>query len=203
MDYLFAVILFAVSSSVTLGPNNIMVMSSGLNFGIKRSLPLLVGICIGFTVMLLLVGVGFSQLFEYFPNLHLIINCVGVSYLLYLAYLIARSSSSEQDASHKQPLSFLNGALFQWVNGKAWVVATGAIAAFTHADADFLSQNLMIASTFFIVSFPCVGVWLLFGSLLKSVLNGEQCRKWFNGVMSGLLVLSVVPVMGEIITSLN
>ena len=78
MEYLFAVVLFAISSSVTPGPNNIMVMTSGLNFGVKKSLPLLTGICVGFTVMLMLVGLGFSQLFDIFPNLHFIIKCAGV-----------------------------------------------------------------------------------------------------------------------------
>ncbi|MFB9217113.1 LysE family translocator [Vibrio sinaloensis] len=203
MDYLFAVILFAISSSVTPGPNNIMVMTSGLNFGVRRSLPLLAGICVGFSIMLLLVGVGFSQLFELFPSLHFIIKCVGVAYLLYLAYIIARSAGSVSSNQQSKPLSFLKGALFQWVNAKAWVVATGAIAAFTSVGADFFGQNLLIALTFFIVSFPCVGVWLAFGSLLKKWLNNPKGRQYFNLTMASLLVLSVVPVMNEIIAQLS
>lgn len=203
MDYLFAVVLFAVSSSVTPGPNNIMVMTSGLNFGVKKSLPLLTGICVGFTVMLLLVGFGFSQLFELFPGLHFLIKCAGVVYLLYLAYLIARSAGEVESGEQSKPLSFMKGALFQWVNGKAWVVATGAIAAFTTVGANFFSQNLMIATTFFLVSFPCVGVWLMFGSLLKNVLNSAKSRMVFNYIMSGLLVLSVVPVVSEILAELS
>lgn len=203
MDYLFAVVLFAVSSSVTPGPNNIMVMTSGLNFGVKKSLPLLTGICVGFTVMLLLVGFGFSQLFELFPSLHFLIKCAGVAYLLYLAYLIARSAGEVESGEQSKPLSFMKGALFQWVNGKAWVVATGAIAAFTTVGANFFSQNLMIATTFFLVSFPCVGVWLMFGSLLKNVLNSAKSRMVFNYIMSGLLVLSVAPVVSEILAELS
>ncbi|TFH90954.1 LysE family translocator [Vibrio ouci] len=202
MEYLLAVVLFAVSSSVTPGPNNIMVMTSGVNFGIKKSLPLLTGICVGFTIMLLMVGLGFSELFELFPSLHFIIKCVGVVYLLYLAYLIAGSSTSVESKHQTQPFTFMKGALFQWVNAKAWIVATGAIAAFTTTGASFLSQNLMIALTFFLVSFPCVGVWLLFGSVLKKLLNSERYKKCFNLVMSGLLVLSVLPVLGEIVDQL-
>ncbi|MGF1776360.1 LysE family translocator [Vibrio nomapromontoriensis] len=148
--------------------------------------------------ILLLVGVGFSQLFELFPNLHFIIKCVGVLYLLYLAYLIASSSSSIHSDHQNQPLSFMKGAIFQWFNAKAWVVATGAIAAFTTAGTSFLAQNMMIATTFFVVSFPCVGLWLAFGSLLKNILNSPKRRKWFNFAMSGLLVLSVYPVLVEI-----
>ncbi|TMN72690.1 LysE family translocator, partial [Pseudoalteromonas maricaloris] len=102
-----------------------------VNFGIQRSLPLLSGICIGFAFMLLLVGLGFSRLFEWFPALHMIIKCAGVLYLLYLALLIARSADTQDAQSQSKRLSFLKGALFQWINGKAWVVATGAVAAFT------------------------------------------------------------------------
>ncbi|RTZ17696.1 LysE family translocator [Vibrio aquaticus] len=202
MEYLFAVALFAVSSSVTPGPNNIMVMTSGVNFGVKKSLPLLTGICVGFTIMLLLVGMGFAQLFELFPSLHFVIKCVGVLYLLYLAWLIARSAGEVESSQQQKPLTFMKGALFQWVNGKAWVVATGAIAAFTTVGDSFLSQNMMIATTFFIVSFPCVGVWLMFGSVLKNILKSSKSRMVFNYIMSGLLVLSVVPVVNEIVVQL-
>ncbi|WP_349918758.1 LysE family translocator [Aeromonas veronii] len=198
MDYLYAVVLFAVSSSVTPGPNNLMVMSSGLNFGVKRSLPLLAGICVGFALMLLLVGLGFGQLFTLFPALHLIIKCVGTLYLLYLAWLIARSAGELAGKGQARPLGFLKGALFQWVNAKAWVVATGAIAAFTSAGAGFYQQNLTLALTFFIISFPSVGIWLLFGSVLKRWLAGERARRRFNQAMGALLALSVAPVVWEI-----
>ncbi|MDR9826599.1 LysE family translocator [Vibrio sp. FNV 38] len=203
MDHLLAIILFAVSCSITPGPNNIMVMTSGANFGAKKTLPLLAGICIGFTFMLLLVGFGFHQLFEQFPHLHLIIKCIGVSYLLYLAMLIARSEGAVNEMSQGKPFTFLKGALFQWVNAKAWIVATGAIAAFTRVDANFTTQNLMIAAVFLIVSFPCVGVWLTLGSLLKRMLSSPASRKKFNYSMSILLALSVVPVVGEIIVQLS
>ena len=96
----------------------------------------------------------------------------------------------------------MKGALFQWVNAKAWVVATGAIAAFTTTGSDFLSQNIMIAATFLLVSFPCVGVWLGFGSLLKNALKQPRSRLFFNYSMAGLLVLSVIPVLNEILTQL-
>lgn len=199
MDYLSAVILFAVSSSITPGPNNIMVMTSGVNFGVKKTLPLLAGICMGFTIMLLILGAGFSTVFELFPNLHFVIKCFGVLYLLYLAYLIATSSGAIQSDSQSKPLTFMNGALFQWVNGKAWVVAMGAIAAFTTTGTDLLMQNMMIAATFLLVSFPCVAIWLGFGSLLKNVLNTPRRRLLFNLCMASLLVLSIVPVISEII----
>ncbi|MCF2907101.1 LysE family translocator [Pseudoalteromonas sp. DL2-H2.2] len=203
MDYLYAIILFAISSSVTPGPNNIMVMTSGVNFGVKKSLPLLSGICIGFAFMLLLVGIGFSRLFEWFPGLHMLIKCAGVLYLLYLALLIARSADTQDADNQGQPLSFLKGALFQWINGKAWVVATGAVAAFTTVGGGVDSQTMLIATIFLLVSFPCVGVWLLFGSLLQNWLSSAASRQRFNLAMALLLVISVLPVLQEILVQLS
>lgn len=202
MEYILAVALFAISSSVTPGPNNIIVMTSGVNFGIKKSLPLLTGICAGFALMLLLVGFGFGQLFELFPSLHFVIKCIGTLYLLYLAWLIAKSAGEINSSAQVKPLSFLKGALFQWVNAKAWVVATGALAVFTVSGDNFYSQNITIALTFLIVSFPCVGIWLAFGSVLKQALKNENKRKWFNYAMALLLAISVVPVIKEITATL-
>ncbi len=198
MDYLISVALFAISSSVTPGPNNIMVMTSGLNFGIRRSMPLLIGICVGFTAMLLLVGLGFGQLFTLFPQLSLVIKIIGTAYLLYLAWLIARSSNVGVTNQQVKPIGFIKGALFQWVNAKAWVVSIGAISAFTTMGESFFSQNMTIATTFFIISFPCVGIWLMFGSMLRQFLDNAAYLRWFNITMSLLLVGSVLPVVKDI-----
>ncbi|MGF1694415.1 LysE family translocator [Vibrio lamellibrachiae] len=199
MDYLYSLVLFAIVSSATPGPNNILLMTSGLNFGIKRSLPVMSGICFGFAFMLFLVGIGFGQVFELYPSLHQIIKVIGVSYLLYLAWLISGSSGRLSTKEQKKPLTFLNGALFQWVNVKAWVVATGACAAFTIQGAELFNQTLTLSGTFLIVSFPSVGIWLFFGSWLKRYLNNEANRKWFNWTMSGLLVVSVLPMALELV----
>ena len=197
MEYIIAVALFAISSSVTPGPNNIMVMTSGLNFGVRRSLPLLTGICVGFTVMLMLVGLGFAQLFNYFPQLSLILKVVGTAYLLYLAWLIAKSRSVEQN-EQQHPMGFLKGALFQWVNAKAWVVAVGAISAFTSVGEHYTTQIVAITTTFLLLSFPCVGVWLVCGSLLRKKLESPEYLRMFNLSMAFLLVLSVLPVVVDL-----
>ncbi|MCF6457336.1 hypothetical protein [Pseudoalteromonas sp. MMG024] len=113
-----------------------------------------------------------------------------ISYLseLVLAWLIASSSSDVEKSRQATPFSFMKGALFQWVNAKAWIVATVAIAAFTSSGGDLFTQLLIISLTFFIVS--CVGVWLLFGSMLQNALNSQSHRRIFNLSMAGLLVLS-------------
>jgi len=180
-----------------------MVMTSGVNFGIKKSLPLLFGICMGFTLMLLLVGLGIGQLFELLPELHLVIKCLGTLYLLYLAWKITKSNSLSSSEIQAVPFTFINGALFQWVNAKAWVVATGAIAAFTVIGADFYMQNLVLAATFLIISLPCVGTWLVFGTILRKLLSTQKHQVVFNYFMSILLVLAVAPVVLEITTQLS
>lgn len=198
MDYLLTIVLFAISSSVTPGPNNITIMASGVNFGIRKSIPLFMGICVGFTVMLLLVGIGFGQILEQIPVLHIVIKFFGTVYLLYLAFLIASADEISMSNTQAKPLTFINGALFQWLNAKAWVVATGAIAAFTTIGVDFYTQNIIIASTFLVISFPCVGIWLFFGSSLKKALKSQQHRRIFNYSMASLLVMSVMPVVIEL-----
>lgn len=203
MDYLISIMLFAISTSITPGPNNIMVMTSSLNYGAKKSLPLLSGICVGFALMLLLVGLGMGELFNLFPALSLIIKCIGTIYLLYLAWLIVNSGSVSSNIQKAKPLGFFKGAIFQWVNAKAWVVAIGAIAAFTSSGEENLIQNLTISLAFLVFSFPCVGVWLLFGSLLREKLQNQQHLKLFNVVMSLLLVLSVLPVLSDVINQLR
>lgn len=220
MDLYIAIFVFAVSTTVTPGPNNIMIMTSGLNFGLQRSLPHLMGICLGFPLMVAGVGIGFGVVFEKFPMAHEIIKILGVLYLLYLAYLVATSApksleasdretmhkgASNKDASNKEkhqenpkPLTFLQAALFQWVNPKAWVMATGAVAAYTTQDAGMLLQVLLIAGAFLIASMPCVGIWLVCGTWLKRFLKEVRYQRAFNRTMALLLVVSILPVINEL-----
>ncbi|WP_415905996.1 LysE family translocator [Neptuniibacter sp. QD72_48] len=199
MEIYLAILVFAISSTITPGPNNIMIMTSGLNFGVKRSMPHLLGICLGFPLMVLAVGLGFSAVFEKFPIVHEIIKVLGVTYLLYLAWLVASSAPASMEGDQKSnPLTFMQAALFQWVNPKAWVMATGAIAAYTSQDTTMLLQVMVISLSFFVVSFPCVGVWLIFGSGLKRFLKEAKYQRVFNISMALLLVVSVLPVLNEL-----
>jgi len=202
MDYLPALILFAVTSTITPGPNNIMILSSGLNFGIYRSLPHYLGICLGFTAMVFAVGLGLGAVFEQYPVLHQLIKVAGVLYLLYLAWLIAHSTSSSLESDTGQALTFFQAALFQWVNPKAWVMVTGAVAAYTSVSVDIYWQVIVITLVFFIASFPCVGVWLIFGVGLRKLLTTVEHQKIFNFVMAVLLVLSVLPIVYDLLLTL-
>jgi len=198
MDWFLSVILFAASSSITPGPNNIMLMSSGLNFGVRQSIPHLLGILVGFPLLIVAVALGFSALFAVFPQLHNLIQIVGVVYLLFFAWMIATSEASDFSAANKKAMSFLQALAFQWFNPKAWIMATGAIAAYTSVDADFAIQVVYIVTVFCLVGTPCMVVWLLFGSFLSRYLKRSSYRKVFNVTMAGLLLISILPIVRDL-----
>jgi threonine/homoserine/homoserine lactone efflux protein len=128
-DLLLAFILFAFVSSITPGPNNTMLLSSGVNFGFNRTIPHMLGISCGFALMVLAVGFGLGAVFKAYPILYTVLRYAGAAYLLYLAYKIATSGPAEDgDQSNTRPMSYLSAAAFQWVNPKAWVMAIGATA---------------------------------------------------------------------------
>lgn len=198
MDIFLAVLFFAFSTTITPGPNNVMIMSSGVNYGVRASMPHFLGICIGFPIMVLLVGFGFGLVFERFPNLHQLIKVLGVAYLLWLAWHIASAAPKAIKEGHKKPFSFWQAVLFQWVNAKAWMMASGAVAAYTTVTGNQLIEVLLITLAFLLMSFPCVGVWLLFGSFLKRVLTRPLFQRIFNITMGVILVASVIPVLIEL-----
>lgn len=195
MELILTIALFAFSSGITPGPNNIMLMSSGVNFGVKRSLPHLFGICIGFPAMVLAIGLGLSAVFQHFPVLHTVIKYVGICYMLYLAWLIANSSAKMNSKQTPSPLTFIQAAAFQWVNPKAWIMGIGAVAAFTSMSQTLAPQVLTIALVFFFVALPSAFIWLGFGVALKRILKNQKQQKIFNVTMALLLVLSILPMI--------
>ena len=202
MDLILPMFLFAISAAITPGPNNIMLMASGLNFGIQKSIPHLLGVAIGFPIMIIIIGFGFELVFEKFPLLHDFIKIVGIAYLIYLAWRVATSSKQSLEGAKPIPLRFWQAVLFQWVNPKAWVMATGAIAAYTSLSADFFTQVMIIALTFMLVAFPCAGSWLVFGSSLKRYLQKPVYLQAFNVTMALLLIASIIPVVMDVFTEI-
>lgn len=198
MELFLAVLFFAFSTTITPGPNNVMIMSSGVNYGIKASLPHWLGICLGFPLMVLVVGLGFGVVFERLPHLHQLIKVLGVLYLLWLAWQIATAQPKAIEQGKSKPFSFFQAALFQWVNGKAWVMATGAVAAFTTVSGVYWLEVSIITAAFLLVAFPCVGAWLLFGAALRVVLTKPLFQRIFNICMALILALSIVPVLLEL-----
>ena len=201
MEIQAALVLFVLVASITPGPNNIMMLASGLNHGVRASIPHMLGIVFGFAALLLSVGFGFGFLFERYIWLHQVIQIVGICYLIYLSYLIANTNThvdidaGENDAEQvsSKPFTFLQAALFQWVNPKAWVMGTSAIATYSTVGSDSVLQILGIVSVFMVFTLPAILVWLIFGVALQKLLSNDDYRQWFNVCMGLLLFASVVP----------
>jgi len=191
--------VFGVIAAITPGPNNVMLTTTGLNFGVRRGIPHLLGICIGFPVMLALIGLGFGTLFQLYPVLHEIIKIIGIVYLLYLAWKIANSSGGISTVSQSRPINFWQSAAFQWINPKAWIMGSSALAAYTTLDDSFFVQVAIVCVTFMVITFPCAGVWLFFGAGLQKFLRDPAHLKLFNIAMALLLVGSILPVVWEML----
>lgn len=194
-DTFLALLVYAFVSSVTPGPNNFMLLASGVNFGFRRTIPHMLGIGIGFFALLLAVGWGLGALLTAVPALHAALKLLGGAYLLYLAWKIASSRSLGDGKGVKaRPMTFLEAAAFQWVNPKAWVMAVSSMAVYTDPLAPFVTAFL-VASAFAVVNFPSVSAWAGFGVALRGFLADPERLKWFNIAMGLLLALTLVPML--------
>ncbi len=195
LDVLYAFALFAFVSSITPGPNNTMLLASGVNFGFRRSIPHALGVSIGFMVMVVAVGMGLAEVFKVLPWAYTLLRWAGASYLLYLAWKIAHSGPPSGDSSQApKPMSFLGAAAFQWVNPKAWIMAIGAITTYVPSQG-YVSNVLVIASLFALINLPSVCVWVSCGSALRNVLSEPRWLRLFNWAMALMLVLSLYPLL--------
>jgi threonine/homoserine/homoserine lactone efflux protein len=188
---------FMASMGITPGPNNVLVASSGVNFGFRATIPHILGISIGYPLMLFIAGIGLAKIFIAVPLIHTILKVVSIVYLLYLAYRIAMSASMGEARSQPQPLSFLQAAAFQWVNGKAWVIALGAVTAYTVVDQTLPLQIVALTAISVVITLGSVSCWTFFGAFMRRYLQTENRRRWFNYTMAVLLVLSILPVLWE------
>jgi threonine/homoserine/homoserine lactone efflux protein len=189
---------FLASMGFTPGPNNILVASSGVNFGFRATVPHILGVTIGYPLMLLLVGVGLARIFTQVPSVHTVLKYLCIAYLLYLAWRIASAPVLDTEMRRSaKPLTFLQAAAFQWVNGKGWVVALSAVTTYTVVNATLTMQVLALAALALLITLASVCCWTLFGSVLRQYLHTERRRRWFNYSMAALLVASIAPVFWE------
>lgn len=193
IDLLAALAVFAFATSITPGPNNLMLMASGANFGFRRTIPHMLGIGIGFTVMLVMVGAGLIQLFDRWPASYDALKVVSVLYLLWLAWKTATAAGLRERDGSGRPLSFLQAAAFQWVNPKAWAMALTAMTAY--APQQSWGAILIVALVFGLINFPCVSVWTVLGQQMARFLTNQGRRMGFNITMALLLITSLVPVL--------
>ena len=197
LDLLLGFALFALVTSITPGPNNTMLLASGVNFGFNRTIPHMLGITCGFFVLVVAVGFGLGAVFQTYPLLYTILRYVGAAYLLYLAWKIAHSGPvSDSEQSEGKPISYLGAAAFQWVNPKAWIMAIGAISTYTPMQGYF-TNVIVIAAVFALINLPSVSVWAACGTLLRNVLKERRWLRLFNWGMATLLVVSLYPLLLE------
>ena len=189
------VLSFAVSTTITPGPNNVMVTASGANFGYRRTLMHILGISLGFPVMVVAVGLGLGGLFHALPGLHVVLKLLGCAYILWMAWKIAAADGmGGSSARAGRPFTFLQAAGFQWVNPKAWVMAVGAITAYTSAGGYYYLEIVLIALIFLVVCIPSISIWTLFGVGIGRILTARKWLRVFNILMALLLVASLIPV---------
>lgn len=193
---LAALIAFGFATSITPGPNNMMLFASGVNYGFRRTVPHMLGIGGGFFVLLLAVGAGLGALLTALPLVYLALKIAGGLYLLWIAWKIATTKTIGDGAESAggRPMTFLEAAAFQWVNPKAWVMAVSAMAAYSDP-ANPVFSVVLIASVFAIVNVPCVSAWAGFGSALRHWLSVPPRLQIFNISMAVLLVLSLWPML--------
>ena len=185
-----ALAAFALVSSITPGPNNMMLMASGANFGLRRTAPHALGVGFGFTLMIVLVGVGLMGLFDLFPVLNFILKIISVAYLLWLAWKIANAGApSGGDSPRGRPMSFGQAVLFQWVNPKAWSMALTAIALY--APDRNIAAVLLVAAIFGVINLPSTSLWAVMGVSLRGWLSSPARLRAFNWTMAALLVGSL------------
>ena len=190
---LLALVTFAFVTSITPGPNNLMLMASGANFGVRRTVPHMLGVALGFVFMAVLVGAGLAGVFVAVPQLHTALKAASVAYLLYLAWKIATALPPGEAGRAGRPMTFMAAAAFQWVNPKAWAMALTAVSVY--APSRGMAGITAVAVVFGIVNLPSVGAWAALGQGMRRVLTNPARMRAFNVVMAVLLVASLYPLL--------
>ncbi len=194
-DLILALIAFALVSSITPGPNNLMLMASGANFGLKRTIPHMLGVSIGFVFMVVLVGAGLVQVFDAYPVSYTVLKVVSVAYLLYLAWKIGSNRKPPKGAkTGSKPMTFLQAAAFQWVNPKAWSMALTALGVYAPPAPTF-ADIVVVAVVFGLTNLPAISIWVMMGQQMSRFLNTPRRLRIFNITAGLLLVATLYPIL--------
>jgi threonine/homoserine/homoserine lactone efflux protein len=194
-EQLIPVAFFVIAMVGTPGPNNMMLLTAGANFGFRRSLPHILGITAGCQVLLLAIALGLGQLFSAWPMSVVLLKLAGSAFLIYMALQLLRPRAAALvEAGEVRPLSFLQAALFQWVNPKAWLMLITGLATYVNPTQMALS-TLLIGITFAVVGLPLTCLWNVGGVALKDWLQHGRRLLHFNRLMAALLLASLVPLL--------
>lgn len=194
LNLLSALVGFSIVTLFTPGPNNLMLMASGINFGYRRSLPHLLGVAFGFAVMLTAVGLGLAQVFAVVPALRLVLKAVSVVFMLWLAWKIATEHApGGEGRAVGRPLRFGQAAAFQWVNPKAWAIAITATSAYAPVAGSL--GVAVVAAVFCLIGLASSNTWVLAGRAVARFLRDPRHLRRFNIFMAALLMLTLVPLL--------
>lgn len=194
-ELLTALAFFAFASSITPGPNNLMLMASGANYGFARTVPHLLGVTIGFTGMILVVGLGVASVVAAAPWMFGLLKAVSAATLLWLAWKIATAAPpSRGQEARGSPMTFIQAALFQWVNPKAWMMAVTAVTAYLPENAPPI-MLLAVALVFGLINLPSCGAWAVAGAQMVRCLQHPTASKAFNLTAALLVVATIYPVV--------
>jgi threonine/homoserine/homoserine lactone efflux protein len=194
-DLFLALIIFSGVAAFTPGPNNTMLLATGINFGLRRAWPHIMGVCIGFPLMIACIGFGLGKVFEIYPWIYVALKYAGAAYMIWLAWKIAVSKPSDDDGiANGEPVTFLQACAFQWVNPKAWIMGVTALPAYTVA-AQYTVGVLAVVSTFVFMGFTSALTWVLFGAGLKHILDDVRYFRIINIGLALALVASLVPML--------
>lgn len=192
-DLFLALAGFAFVTSVTPGPNNMMLMASGANFGVRRTIPHMLGVAWGFALMIVVIGLGVDRLLAANPAIETMLKWISLVYMLWLAWKVANAAPPRQssETSRARPFTFLEAAAFQWVNPKAWAMALGALSAY----AAGVGGALVVGVVFAVINLSSVSIWAISGQGLGRLLTTPMRLRLFNTTMAILLVASMLPVL--------
>jgi threonine/homoserine/homoserine lactone efflux protein len=194
LETFLAMVSFAFVMAFTPGPNNVMLTASGVNFGLARTTPHMVGVVIGYAVLLCAAGAGVGSLIVAFPAIQTVLKIVGAAYMLWLAWKVANAGKTSEEGGEGRPLTFLQAAAFQWINPKGLIIAFGAVALYVHPETAVRDFAIMLV-VFTLATLGSTITWAGFGVALRKVLRNERHARIFNVVMALLLVASIVPMV--------
>lgn len=194
LNALPAAILFSVVMSITPGPNNVMLLASGLSFGFRRTLPQVLGISAGVALLMLTIGLGLGQAFQRLPILYTVLESASILYLLYLAWKIGTSGQVQLKKGPARPMRFHEAMAFQWINPKAWMMVLTAVTT-VQVSKDFNTNALMMTAVLCVMGLPCIALWAGFGTGMRRLLSKPHWIRTFNIAMAIMLIATLYPMV--------
>ena len=188
---ILSIALFWFVTAYTPGPNNVVASYSGFNFGIAKTIPHILGVTLGFTSLVLFLSIGLINIFKLFPTIQIVMRYLGTLFLIYLAYKIAFSETTNE-TKKENPVKFIETFLFQYLNPKGVSVAIIVVSTYVELGANYFNYATQVVFTAFLFSFSSITLWTFIGKFLRKFATNDKFIKYFNYAMSSLLLLSII-----------